>query len=290
MLYQIPFDYTSIFRDKLLIITGAGRSGTTLLGKLIGSMQPSYYFFEPYIMRLFGTMVRKWMPMILFEDYFLPVIQGRSDTLNPSDDSYIFNYRNEFKVAGLSKHKDAVAFIKEEKPLFIIKIPEFQPCFTYAKQIFPGVKFTHIIRNGNDVICSTVNRGWYTDEWLRNDIIEHMDTEFFAPWYIDKESHSEWSNWNPATRTACVWRCCIEKGIFGKNDRGYMLRYEELISNPRNYVKTLSTWLDLKPTEITERHIKDIKISKGYDSILDDIQEPEKQKYKGLMAELGYAV
>ena len=36
-----------LFKNKTLIITGVGRSGTTLLGKVIGSMTPVFYLFEP---------------------------------------------------------------------------------------------------------------------------------------------------------------------------------------------------------------------------------------------------
>jgi len=287
-MHSIHFDYNSFFRDRLLIITGAARSGTTILGKTVGSMQPNWFLFEPYIMRLFGTMVGKWTPLILFEDYFLPLIQGRADNLNSSDDSYMFNYRSEF-ATGLSRRKDAIEFIKREKPLFIIKMPEFQPYFGTAKQIFPDVRFIHIIRSGNDVVQSAIRREWYTDDWIKTEMIELADDQN-APWYLDEESRKRWPDWNPATRAACAWRCCVEKGKFDENDRGYTINYEDFVAQPIPYIEIFKIWLGLQITDITKGHLKGMHEPRKYPSILNEIREPERARYEKLMGELGYEV
>ena len=106
-MYKIAIDYKGILKDRVIIITGVGRSGTTLLGKILGSMRPAQYFFEPTAL--------KWLPFLptvlpldddaeyvydalratLVEDYILPQIQGRNLNLNPLDDSYTYQYATE---------------------------------------------------------------------------------------------------------------------------------------------------------------------------------------------------
>ncbi len=288
-MYQIPFDYDSIFQNRLIIITGVGRSGTTILGKLLGSMQPSYYLFEPTILKFFlPTLAQfslrhiEFLKATLLEDYFLPLIQKRNINLNIEDDSCILHYRNSLTPwPNLSRRKDAIKYIKKEKPYFIIKTPEFQPLFGSAKQAFPGVKFIEIIRNGNDVICSAMRRGWYGNDFVVLDWAEDG-----AIWYIDSESKKHWQKWNPETRAACIWRWCCE------NIKGIVLRYEDLLDDPEKYILFLESWFLLKRTKITEKHIKAVEEykSKQYNSILHKIQEPGKSKYIRLMNELGYEI
>ena len=92
---KIPLDYETVLQDRVIIITGAGRSGTTILGKLIGSMDPAFYFFEPTIVK-FGYMHCDLdaLRAIFVEDYVLPLIQGRNINSNENDDSYIGNYED----------------------------------------------------------------------------------------------------------------------------------------------------------------------------------------------------
>jgi len=175
-MYKIPFNYSEVFK-RILIIMGVGRSGTTLLGKIMGSMRPTYYVFEPAIMKyLFHpTGVLRDVYPILCEDYFLPIVQGRKIDINSRDDTYHENYwatATEYGIAwrqnNLQRRKDAIEYIKEENPLFIIKVREFHACMDIVKKIFPNVQFLHIMRNPFSVIESAVERDWYSDEYMDN--------------------------------------------------------------------------------------------------------------------------
>lgn len=288
-MYHIPFDYDSFYK-KFIIITGVGRSGTTILGKLIGSMQPSYYLFEPTILRFFLPQIplsgfsnfeKQALKAVLFEDYFLPLVQGRDININCNDDSWVLNYRDVLDVwPDLSRRKDAIEYLRQIDPYFIIKIPEFQPLYEAAKIIFPNVKFINIIRNGNDVISSALNRDWYSDDF---DLLEICDSNN-APWYIDSSKY--WGEWHAVTRAACIWRCCICER---DNIR---LEYDDLLNYPEKHVEFFESWFDLKRTNITNRHIDAIKVHKKtkHKSILHLIQQPEKEKYINLMQQLGYEI
>jgi hypothetical protein len=306
---EIPIDYKSIFKDRVLIITGVGRSGTTILGKLIGSMKPTYYLFEPAIMKYMlsidfdietGNGQKELISAIrgvLLEDYFLPQIQGRNLNHNKKDDSYYGHYYTGTLDAmwnsyDLSRRKDAIKYIEQENPLFIIKTNEFQPLLNIARRIFRGVKFIHIIRNGNDVIQSTLKKGWYSDEYMENQIVDWVErrNENNIPWYIDDVSKNLWYHWNRETRIACVWRCLVEKCKEDYDDT-FVIHYEYLLTDPEGVILSLTpVLLEYRITEITKRHIEAIKSYKksNYPKITNKIEQPERDKFCKLMEKLWY--
>ena len=156
----LPIPYEKIFDNRTVIIMGVGRSGTTILGKLLASMAPTYYLFEPTILK---TMRGKQHLATLFEDFFLPVVQGRqSDYTTPhygSPDEYWASYANlrKERKKNLSNRIDAIIHINEEKPLWIIKVVNSQPYAHIYDKIFSKCHFIHIIRNGLDVIKSSID-------------------------------------------------------------------------------------------------------------------------------------
>ena len=95
-------DYNKIFNNKIVVITGVARSGTTILAKIIGSFCDVNYLFEPAIMLLVPPLIQKkflsekqgadLLKGVLFEDFYLQMIQGRYVNFNKNDDSYIGNY------------------------------------------------------------------------------------------------------------------------------------------------------------------------------------------------------
>lgn len=100
---SVPYDYDKIFGKSTLFITGTGRSGTTLLGKILGSLENVYYLHEPNILHFLPVLHRnnaslqkqyaEMLKLILFEDYLLNLIHGRNVNFNELDLSYVGNYQ-----------------------------------------------------------------------------------------------------------------------------------------------------------------------------------------------------
>ena len=272
---NLPIDYKKLLTNRVIIITGAGRSGTTILGKIIGSMEPAYYLFEPSIMKFCRD--TETLRATIFEDYWLLQVQGRNLNLNNEDDSYIGNYGS---VTGFTIRHDAIEECHFSK--LVIKLSEYQPKFDSAREVFPGCKFVHIVRNGNDVVDSMCQRGWYTDEYMRTGFLDWVVDG--APWFINPQSQRLWSKWNPETRAACVWRRSTEIG-FNESDN-----YDDIY--PIDYgsldAYSLSKWLRLEVTDLTRQHIKSIRKPTKHPDITDKIQEPERGRFLKLMGELGY--
>lgn len=307
----IPPDYNAIFKGRVLIITGVGRSGTTILGKMIGSMLPVFYHFEPALLSLMPLLIEQLqsekpqaaqlMRSVLFEDYFLPLIHGRTLNFNSRDDSYVGNYMRaadvEQRWQELRRRQDVVLYLQKTNALFLMKIPEFQPLFEATEAIFPEPRFLHIVRNGLDVVASSLKRNWFTDEfmdqayigWVRIDSAGNA-----SPWFLDDESRALFPGWTPATRSASIWRQLTEKGLdytSGHKDRSQDLRYENFLSNPERVTAEIARQFGLEMTEITEKNLESVRNFDGnrYSINLTDIEEPERTKFGRLMERLGYS-
>jgi hypothetical protein len=306
---KLPADYDAIFADRVTIITGVGRSGTTILGKIVGSFASTYYLYEPVTLRLLSALMNQprlsstlasAMKAILFEDFFLQQLQGRNINPNPADDSFTGNYSTKRDVAARWRRRrrsEVIEFLWANPARFVMKIPEFQPLMTVARETFPGARFLHIIRNGNDVISSALVRGWYSDASLSQEFAEWMHagdgSQVGVPWFVTGEDRKQFPRWNAATRTACVWRTLTEAGraFCRANPRESMeFRYEDFAKDPASFVKRIEVFLAATSTAITRKHVRGVTQHRGagYADLRETIDQPERAKYQRLLTALGY--
>jgi len=308
-------NYKKLFTNNVLYITGVGRSGTTILGQIIASMRPVYYLFEPSILRPPLNNDYETLRRNLFEDYFLNEICGR---VNPSPMDWTY-WKNHMVLSELKRRQslygrsDAINHIKQEKPLFVIKNPEAQHQMNELNDIFPGIRFIHILRNGLDVIGSSLQRGWFVDDY---EPVDEFSKGFGFGWMSENDisdsarivgklvcsnggyatifdSGSLWSSWTPTTRAACTWRVLTEMGVEcwdrGNGKKIRQIKYENFCINPYNFID----WLvpsRLKQTALTNKHLQSVKNfnHKKYDIKINDIQQPERDRFVSLMVKLGY--
>lgn len=300
---KVSADPISLFRDQAVFVMGAGRSGTTILYTLIGSMKPVFGIFEPVLLRLMSYLLKEPNPQLeqavlstLFEDYFVHLLHGRH--VNPHKESWTYSRNHElvddmmWRAKVFKSRSGVIAWAMVEKPIWLIKLPEFQVFAPIAARMLPSARFIHIIRNGNDVVISAVSRDWYTDNWLKHFAVEWLIDG--CPWYMPEDVRSEWQGWNPETRAACVWRVTTEAGTkFCANNQNCMeFRYEDFCQKPRFFTDALRLFLNVRQTILTQGHINDVSKWKAteYDSVVDKIVEPERVKFMKLTKSLGYKI
>lgn len=272
---------------RVLIITGVGRSGTSILGKIIGSMSRCYYVFEPAIMKFPSLWEnREHFLRVLYEDYLLPVVQGRGNA-NPNDLSYMGHYdtRTEYRWEHLHRKEVAQRFCAAEDPLWVIKTNEFQPYMDRWLQILPSTWYIHIVRNGLDTVRSMVSQGWYTDQYCNERIVDVVDTQHkvYVPHFISEDEHKNWQRYSAATRAACAWRN-LATHINAKP----IVYFEDLCSEPYKTVKEIPM-PSMHQNALTWHHLDNVKKPKPKHGInLNDIQSPEKEKFIEANERLGY--
>ena len=299
---NIPADPIPLLRNRTLFIMGAGRSGTTILAKVIGSMRPVFYAFEPVLLRVMPYLLRKPNPELeraflvtLFEDYFVPKLHGRRIDPCPSDWTYYGHYEFiedlTWRAKAFRARVDSLGWALVEQPLWLIKHPDFQPFASIVARIFPAAHFIHIIRNGLRVVASAVGHSWYTDEFFDLFAVEWV-TKNKVPWYMAKEDQKQWPGWNAETRAACAWRTTTQMGIdFCENNVWTLqLTYEDFCQQPEQWANRMALIYNVRQTILTKRHIQEITKwePSEYEPVADKIVEPERSKFFALMEKLGY--
>ncbi|WP_194841237.1 sulfotransferase family protein [Salinibacillus xinjiangensis] len=201
---QIPDDYQPIF------IGGAGRSGTTLLRVMLNSHPnlcsgPEFKLL-PQFMDLYKQ-VNSSSYQPIAESYLLS-----SEYIQSIFATFIYNFLE--PIRNYSRAQRVV----EKSPHNVLVMKELV-------QVFPNAKFIHVIRDGRDVACSLKRMEWtnFNGEPL---------------WYVE--------NLENATK---YWAEIITKGIEDAkspllNGKIKFVKYEELVSNPKNIMKKVLNFLE----------------------------------------------
>jgi hypothetical protein len=245
---KIPFQ-SSYYTSNAIIITGVGRSGTSILGKLIGSMRNTVYLYEPIIMKYAYKLNRAVLRTILFEDYILPTLQYRGNT-NDTDDSFMGHYCVDPERKLLRRRLDAIRYYKNNKIVPVIKSNECQHLAEKYRKIFPKSRIVHIVRNRESVVKSALLREWYTDKYLKT-MIE--PTLRFAPVFI--RNPIDFKHADTRSRVEMVYDDLLSYNYF----YDLTIKYEELCANPEKITMDIASSLNLQPSEKTHEHIKKIK-------------------------------
>ena len=197
----------------MVIITGVGRSGTTILGQIFESFQNTYVIYEPVAAKCLIPMPAMFRT-VLMEDHFIPA----------------FNK--------IMRRRDIVKAIRDENPLFVLKTLESQPWLIPESKLV-SCPIVHAVRNGWDVIGSSMKRGWYTDEYLENDLLDYVIRyeNCKIPWYMPERFFELFKKSNQANRIALVWAVLVQMGI----DHATW-SYEVLMADPEASILNLSEW------------------------------------------------
>ncbi|CAF0704732.1 unnamed protein product [Brachionus calyciflorus] len=116
----------------------------------------------------------------------------------------------------------------------------------FFKSVFPKSKFILIVRDGREAAFSVIKR-WYGEKYEFENFLKFL---------------SEWESWYEISYPQCV-----------RTGRDYckIVRYENLVRNPRETIKEIAHFLDLEWTDKFLKHYefldKDIKVSKNEPSL-----------------------
>lgn len=156
-----------------IAIIGSARSGTTIVGKIVGSFVGVEYFFEPEL--LFSLIANKsQMSDVLFmnlyesyiyEDLFVNAISGRKLNLRESDDSCIYFSQARDEV------RDRLSAVVRKNDFstanrICYKIPDFTDVFGDISKIYPRMKTLQVVRDPISTINSLMDKAWFSDENL----------------------------------------------------------------------------------------------------------------------------
>jgi hypothetical protein len=296
-----------------LIITGAPRSGTSLLGKLISTLGEIEYHFEPpLVWVLSGLLSMKaispsvaslLLQLYLHEELFIESVHGRKANLRPGDDSLVLNSipwaELNLRWQVIRNRDDAVRYIADKKLRLALKMPSVVDAIPFFKEALPESKFIIIMRDGRDVVRSIIKKGWLSNDGLEENYWPYKVIDGKKiPHLVEDSMAIQWGNMNEATRACYLWRRDAEFALqareSGLGDRLHILSYEELRQNPSAIMDELAQFLSTRTTDLTKlgtmsvRPMADKMASeKNYD-FLDMVHIDELKKFTEMNAAWGY--
>ncbi|MES1246050.1 MAG: hypothetical protein ABUS54_00050 [Actinomycetota bacterium] len=239
--------------ERLVFVVGCPRSGTTFTGASLGSL-PGFVDLDEV------TPLKAALPRLagLPED---EAARGLRTILE------------RVRLLGLARGLRGVE-----------QTPETSFVVRSALRAYPGAVAVHVLRDGRDVVCSLLERGWFRAAHGGADDAGHAYGAA-ARFWVEPERRDEFSRASEARRAAWAWRRYVEAARTGATVE---VRYESL----RDSAGELARALGVADAEVVRALGSFRPDSIGrYRSDLSREQLADVEAEAGsLLAELGYTV
>jgi hypothetical protein len=246
--------------ENPVFIVGCPRSGTTVLGRILGQTPGFFYLHEP---RYIWCHVK---PELDIWAYRNPIEEGvlywDANDANPQDASRLAQWFHLELFMSLNQR------LVEKTPLNVFRL-------RWLNAVFPTAKFIHMIRHGRDVALSLVEavaRWFPRGYWESSRHYEiFCDYAANAPELWNKLGYIT-ENMDNYPRGLFVWLCSVTEGRQAGHELGpnkYLeVRYEALISDAAQELGRVFDFLD--------EHLAENVISYA-DSVLraDSLHKPD---------------
>jgi sulfotransferase family protein len=203
--------------DRLVFVVGSPRSGTTFTGGAIGSQPGWVDLGELPILK--AAVPRIWE---------LPVDEQAAEVRRMVEI---------VRALGLVRGLRAVE-----------QNPETAYVLAGALEAYPEAKAVHVIRDGRDVVCSLLERGWLRADRGGADDAQQAYGSHVRFW-VEPERREEFETASEARRAAWAWRRYVSAARVAP-ERTVELRYEALVDDPSGEADRLADALDSEPAPL----------------------------------------
>jgi Sulfotransferase family len=158
-----------------------------------------------------------------------------------------------------------------------------------ALRAFPSATAVHVVRDGRDVVCSLLERGWLSAKRSGENDDAKLSYGVHPRFWVEPERREEFTRVSDARRAAWAWRCYVTAAQ-AVPERTVELRYEDLMAGPEATTE-LAHSLGVGTDELTRSFSAANASSIGrWRSDLTPEQLADVEAEAGpLLAELGYA-
>jgi protein-tyrosine sulfotransferase len=166
--------------------------------------------------------------------------------------------------------------------------PETSFVLGAALRAYPAARAVHIVRDGRDVVCSLLERGWLAASREGSDDAG-LAYGAHARFWVEPDRVEEFRTASEARRAAWAWRRYVSAARAAP-ERILEIRYEELVSEPLKVAEQLADFLELPPDPLANSLSKAFDRSVGrWKKDLTPSQVRDVEEEAGdLLRELGY--
>jgi hypothetical protein len=236
--------------ERLIFVVGCPRSGTTFMGRAIGGL-PGFIDLSE---------VTPWKAALPHE---------------PSA-AQLRSILERVRLIGLARGLRCVE-----------QTPETSHVLREALEAYPQAQAVHALRDGRDVVCSLLGRGWLNEGRDGGDDAGHAYGAQSRFW-VEPERRAEFSRVSDTRRCAWVWRRYVEAvRAAGGGARLLEIRYE----NFANCAEELAAFLgaDVASTHRALDNFRDTSIGRWRTELTPEQVADVEAEAGPLLAELGYS-
>ena len=205
--------------ERLVFVVGSPRSGTTFLGRSLGSL-PGFVDLGEVVA------LKAEIPRVAA----LPAEEAASRI---------------HRILTLTRRLALLGNLRA-----VEQTPESAFIVGPALRAFPQARFVHAVRDGRDVVCSLLERGWLRGERGGADdagLPYGAEPRF----WVEPERREEFSRASEARRAAWAWRRYVTAAR-GAEGRVHEVRYERLHADPGGVAAELAAFLGTAEAPLTE--------------------------------------
>jgi hypothetical protein len=243
--------------ERLAFVVGSPRSGTSFTGGALGS-QPGWVDLGE-------------LPMLKAA---VPALAGRSVEEQAVS---VRRMLQRVRTLGLARGLRCVE-----------QNPETSYVLAGALQAYPRGTAVHVIRDGRDVVCSLLERGWLrTDRAAEDDARQPYGAH--ARFWVEPERQIEFEAASEARRAAWAWRRYV-RAAQSVPERTVELRYEALVADPDEEAIRLAGELDSDPAPLRRAfaEVRDTSVGRWKQDLAPEQLAEVESEAGPLLAELGY--
>ena len=154
---------------------------------------------------------------------------------------------------------------------------------------YPEARIVHVVRDGRDVVCSLLERGWLSSGREGGDDAG-LAYGSQARFWVEPARADEFAALSDAARAAYAWRRYVESAR-ATTERLLELRYEDVVAEPEMAAAAAARHLQLDPDGLARAFAAAHGRSVGrWRTDLDESQVADVEREAGpLLRELGYS-
>ena len=244
--------------NRSILVTGAPRSGTTLLGNLLHSCDGVEYCFEPKtvlpLLALIDTVPESaWR--VLFEtalvaDAMMERVAGRTMNFNTFDETYFGRAKVMSDEDARLSHSWSAAEsqVACERRTLVWKSPEAGIWTRDLQRLYPGMRVVCIWRAEEEVVKSMIARGWFVGRKEARWFHQEGDQPF---WWHRRRGiglNKFWIDLDEEEKASTLWFSVLD----GMREAVCLVIYRELCLSPHRVFSALCAFLGLKYGPRTE--------------------------------------
>jgi Sulfotransferase family len=244
--------------DRLVFVVGSLRSGTTFTGSSIGS-QPGFVDLDEV------TPLKAALPRLAA----LPPERAAPE---------LRRILERVRTLGLVRGLRGVE-----------QTPETSFALTAALEAYPRAIAVHVIRDGRDVVCSLLERGWLrADRGGADDAGQPHGAH--ARFWVEPERREEFAQASEARRAAWAWRR-YATAARAVPERTVDLRYEALVENPHAEADRIAEALgsEAEPLRRAFAEVHGSSVGRWRGDLSPEQIADVEAEAGGLLSELGYS-